>query len=161
MTPDTIIIHCSATGENRHVTVEQIDEMHRLRGFLRPVQAENLKHIGYHYYIRRDGTVCPGRLDTEQGAHCTGYNNRSIGVCYEGGLDKNGKPKDTRTEAQKLAIQTLLRTICRKYDIREIMGHRDTSPDTNKNGVVEAGEWVKSCPCFDAKNEYKPYLKQN
>jgi N-acetyl-anhydromuramyl-L-alanine amidase AmpD len=160
MTPDTIIIHCSATRESQAVTVEQIDEMHRLRGFFRPLQAEKLKHIGYHYYIRRDGIVYPGRLETEQGAHCAGYNSRSIGVCYEGGLDAAGRPKDTRTEAQKIAIRNLVAILCRKWTVTEILGHRDTSPDKNANGTVEPSEWTKACPCFDAKTEYKSYLNK-
>jgi N-acetyl-anhydromuramyl-L-alanine amidase AmpD len=159
MTPDTIIVHCSATPETQNVTVEQIDEMHRLRGFRRPVQAEKLKCIGYHYYIRRDGTVCPGRLETEVGAHCAGRNSRSVGICYEGGLDRKGQVKDTRTTAQKTALRTLIGILCRKYDIREILGHRDTSPDANKDGIIEPDEWVKGCPSFDAKTEYQSYLK--
>ena len=64
MTPDTIIIHCSATRETQDVTVEEIDAMHRQRGFTRSIQAEKLKHIGYHYYVRRDGTISPGALLT-------------------------------------------------------------------------------------------------
>jgi N-acetyl-anhydromuramyl-L-alanine amidase AmpD len=159
MIPDTIIIHCSATSEVANVTVEQIDEMHRARGFSRPVQAEKLKHIGYHWYIRRDGTISPGRLETETGAHCAGYNSRSIGICYEGGLDRKGQAKDTRTAMQKTALRELIRIVCRKYGIRQILGHRDTSPDTNRNGAVEPDEWVKDCPCFDAKKEYESYVK--
>jgi N-acetylmuramoyl-L-alanine amidase len=158
MTPTLIIIHCSATRETQNVTVEQIDEMHRRRGFLRPVQAERLKHIGYQYYIRRDGSVWSGRLESEVGAHCVGYNSKSIGICYEGGLDSNGKPKDTRTPHQRLAIENLIRTLVRKHNIAEILGHRDTSPDLNKNGVIEPHEWVKACPCFDAKSEYKSLI---
>jgi N-acetyl-anhydromuramyl-L-alanine amidase AmpD len=92
------------------------------------------------------------------GAHCTGYNARSIGICYEGGLDGNGNLKDTRTQAQKEALRTLLRILCGKYGIRDILGHRDTSPDTNKNDVLEPGEWIKGCPSFDAKTEYKSCL---
>lgn len=159
MTPDTIIIHCSATRETQDVTVEEIDAMHRQRGFTRSIQAEKLKHIGYHYYVRRDGTISPGRLETEMGAHCTGYNAHSVGICYEGGLDRNGKAKDTRSAAQKQAIRTLLNLLCKKWAIREILGHRDASPDKNKNGIIEPNEWMKECPSFDAKSEYKSYLK--
>ena len=160
MTPDTIIIHCSATRETQDVTVEQIDRMHRDRGFRRPVQAERLGHIGYHYYVRRDGTIAPGRLETEVGAHCAGYNARSIGICYEGGLDRLGNAKDTRTTEQREALRSLIRIICRKHSIGQILGHRDTSPDTNRNGTVDPNERVKDCPCFDAKKEYKSYLNQ-
>jgi N-acetyl-anhydromuramyl-L-alanine amidase AmpD len=90
------------------------------------------------------------------GAHCTGYNKDSIGICYIGGLDKNGKSKDTRTEAQKKTIITLIRILKARYpSIKEVIGHRDTSPDLNKNGVIEPKEYLKDCPCFNAKEEYK------
>jgi len=159
MTPDTVIIHCSATRETQDVPVETIDMWHKDRGFKRPVQTEKLKHIGYHYYIRRDGTVYPGREESEQGAHCTGYNSHSLGICYEGGLDAAGNTKDTRTTQQKNALNGLIELMMRKYKIKEILGHRDTSPDLNGNGTIEPFEWIKSCPCFDAKNEYKHFLK--
>ena len=158
MTPTAIIIHCSATRETQSVSVEQINEMHRRRAFSRLIPFEGLRHIGYHYYIRRDGSVHPGRLEFEQGAHCLGWNNRSLGVCYEGGLDAAGKPKDTRTAEQKGAMLNLLRVLVRQYNIRDIFGHRDTSPDLNGNGTLEEAEWIKSCPCFDAKEEYKHLL---
>ena len=80
---DTIIIHCSATRITSDYTVEQLDAGHKARGFKRPVQTEPLKHIGYQYYIRKDGTVYPGRHEDEVGAHCKGWNSRSIGICYE------------------------------------------------------------------------------
>ena len=99
---DTIIIHCSATRITSDYTVEQLDAGHKARGFKRPVQTEPLKYIGYQYYIRKDGTVYPGRHEDEVGAHCKGWNNRSIGICYEGGLDASGKAADTRTLSKKM-----------------------------------------------------------
>lgn len=142
-----IIIHCSATKEGQNYTVSQIDSWHKQRGFSK---------IGYHYVVYLDGTYHRGRQDTEVGAHCTGHNKDSIGICYIGGLDKNGKSKDTRTEAQKKTIITLIRTLKARYpSIKEVIGHRDTSPDLNKNGVIEPKEYIKDCPCFNAKEEYK------
>lgn len=67
-----IIIHCSATPEGRDVTAAQIDQWHRQRGF---------KSIGYHYVIRLDGSVEVGRNETAIGAHCSGHNRSSIGIC--------------------------------------------------------------------------------
>ena len=87
-----IIIHCSATIEGKDYTVEDIDRWHRQRGFAR---------VGYHYVIRLDGTIQQGRPLDIAGAHCIGHNAHSIGICYIGGLDQTGKPKDTRTQAQK------------------------------------------------------------
>ena len=103
MRPDTIIIHCSATRENADFTVEQVDMSHKIAGYKRSVPGK-LKHIGYQYYIRKDGKIYVGRNEDEVGAHTKGHNSHSIGICYEGGLDSNGKEKDTRTKAQKVAI---------------------------------------------------------
>lgn len=89
---DTIIIHCSATRAGQDFTAADIDRWHRARGF---------RSIGYHFVIRLDGTIEPGRDVSLDGAHCTGWNRRSIGICYVGGLDKEGRPADTRTEAQR------------------------------------------------------------
>lgn len=128
-----IIVHCTATPEGRDVTVEEIDTWHRKRGF---------KSIGYHYVIYLDGSIHKGREDNKIGAHCVGYNSRSLGVCYVGGLAKDGKtPKDTRTEAQKESLHKLLKMLKTKYPEARIFGHRDFA--------------AKACPCFDATKEYE------
>ena len=87
---DAIIIHCSATRAEQDITAADIESWHRARGFWT---------IGYHYVIRLDGTIEPGRDVTLDGAHCMGWNKRAIGICYVGGLDKDGRPADTRTGA--------------------------------------------------------------
>lgn len=74
-----IVIHCSATRVTQDFTFEQLEACHLARGF---------KSIGYHYYITKDGVVYPGRPESEVGAHARHYNAHSIGICYEGGLDK-------------------------------------------------------------------------
>lgn len=144
-TIDKIIIHCTATREGQDVTVKIIDQWHKQRGFA---------CIGYHYVIMPDGKVEKGRNETTVGAHCKGHNKTSIGICYVGGLDANGHIKDTRTPAQKEALKRLIADICRRHSITEIRGHRDYSPDLNKNGVIEPHEWTKACPCFDVKAEF-------
>lgn len=155
---DSIIIHCSATHEGQDIGAKEINVMHKKRGF---------RQIGYNYVIRLDGTVEKGRPLTIDGAHNNwsgfsgvSYNKHSIGICYIGGLDKKGKPKDTRTLAQKESLEKLIKELCSSYEIKEILGHRDTSPDTNGNGTIEPFEWLKACPCFDAVKEYKHLLKQ-
>ena len=82
---DLIVIHCSATRVNKNFTVEQLEACHKARGF---------KGIGYHFYITKDGILYPCRPENEIGAHARHYNAHSIGICYEGGLDENGKPGD-------------------------------------------------------------------
>lgn len=142
-----IIVHCSATPEGKDFTVKDIDRWHRERGS---------KKIGYHYVVYRDGTVHEGRAENEIGAHCTGHNADSIGVCYIGGMTADGKqPKDTRTEAQKKGLRELLTKLKKKYPKAKICGHRDLSPDLNHNGKVDKWEWTKACPSFDATTEYK------
>lgn len=144
---DTIIIHCSASREGLDLTARDIKIMH--------VKNNGWSDIGYHYVIKLDGTVEKGRPDSIIGAHAKGYNGKSIGICYIGGLDSNGIEKDTRTLEQKNAILTLLTELIGKYPILKIIGHRDISPDINKNGKVDPWERIKSCPCFDAIDEYK------
>lgn len=146
-TINKIIIHCSATPEGKDYTVEDIDRDHRKRGFAK---------IGYHYVIYRDGTIHQGRKESEVGAHARGYNANSIGVCYIGGLARDGKTtKDTRTQAQRDALVRLLRELVIRYPDAEILGHRDLSPDKNGDGIVSPNEYIKGCPSFDAKKEYR------
>ncbi|WP_297644099.1 N-acetylmuramoyl-L-alanine amidase [uncultured Bacteroides sp.] len=142
---DYIIIHCSATREGHILTPAALDLEHRRRGF---------RMTGYHYYIRRDGTTVSTRPLELVGAHVQGYNKHSIGICYEGGLDAQGCPKDTRTPEQRTALRLLVARLLRRFrgNVR-ICGHRDLSPDLNGNGVLEPWEWVKECPCFDVATE--------
>lgn len=127
-----IIVHCSATPEGRDVTVPEIRQWHLARGFT---------DIGYHYVIYLDGSIHAGRPESISGAHCTGHNTHSIGVCYVGGYAKDGKTiKDTRTTAQKTSLTRLLKDLRKKYPGARIRSHRDFAN--------------KACPCFDATKEY-------
>lgn len=154
---DSIIIHCSATRAGQDVRARDIDRMHRARGFAQ---------IGYNFVIDLDGLVENGRPLSIDGAHCNtkgfsgeSYNKHSIGICYIGGLDASGQAADTRTEAQKTALRELVAKLCREYPIAELLGHRDTSPDTDGSGEVEPCEFIKSCPCFDVRSEFSNFLK--
>ena len=128
-----IIVHCSATPEGKDFTVADITRWHKQRKFVT---------IGYHYVIYRNGEVHNGRPEAQIGAHCTRHNVNSIGVCYIGGMAKDGKtPKDTRTSAQKLSLERLLRHLKDRFPKAAIHGHRDFA--------------AKACPSFDATEEYK------
>ena len=140
-----IVVHCSATREGCTLTSEVLEAEHRRRGF---------RTTGYHYYIRRDGTVLGTRSLELPGAHCRGHNKYSIGICYEGGLDCKGHPKDTRTEWQKHSMRVLILTLLKDYPGCRICGHRDLSPDLNGNGEIEPEEWIKACPCFNAEKDW-------
>lgn len=125
-----IIIHCSAVMPSQTSSAEQIDAWHKARGW---------KGIGYHYVIRRDGSIEKGRPESQVGAHCKDHNRHSIGVCYEGGLDASGKPADTRTEEQKAAMNALVKSLRESYPDAVVVGHNVFSS--------------KACPCFDAVGE--------
>ena len=135
-----IVVHCSATRANIPFTEEQLLKCHLQRGF---------KYIGYHFYITRDGELHHCRPVSEPGAHVRGFNRHSIGICYEGGLDRDGHPADTRSPAQRAALRGLVYQLLKQYRNTRVCGHRDLSPDIDGDGVVEPQEWVKQCPCFD------------
>lgn len=129
-----IIVHCSATADGKTFRAVDIDRWHRAQGW---------DGIGYHYVVDLDGKVEQGRPEDKIGAHCAGVNGMSLGVCYIGGLAKDGKtPKDTRTTQQKAALLALVKRLKKKYPRARVVGHHDF----NKG---------KACPCFDAKKEYE------
>ena len=141
-----IVVHCTATLPHQDIGVKEIDRMHRRRGWSK---------CGYHLVIKQDGTEEVGRPLSEIGAHVKGFNRNSIGIVYVGGLNADGKPQDTRTEAQKKALRFRLMALKQLFPDAKIVGHRDLSPDKNGNGIIERHEWLKACPCFDAYEEYK------
>ena len=130
-----LIIHCSAVRPGQRSSALDIDQWHRAWGW---------RSIGYHYVVRRDGTVETGRSLEEVGAHCQGHNRHSIGICYEGGLNEAGEPADTRTPAQKQALRRLLEMLHEQFPNALIVGHHDLDP-------------MKACPCFNAVSEYKEW----
>lgn len=126
-----IIVHCTATPEGEDYTVEDVRRMHLARGF---------SDIGYHYLVYRDGTIHVGRAEAKAGAHCTGHNTHSIGVCYVGGCPGRAdskwmnKAKDTRTPAQKASLRRLVEGLKRKYPKASVHGHYEFA--------------AKACPSF-------------
>lgn len=126
-----IIVHCTATKEGKDYTIQDIKRWHKEKGY---------SDIGYHYIVYRDGSVHKGRSVDISGAHCVNHNANSVGVCYIGGLDSNGNPKDTRTDAQKTSLLKLLQDLKAVYPKAVIYGHCDFSN--------------KACPSFNAKKEY-------
>ena len=129
-----IVIHCSATRSTRDYTAEQLLRDHKTRGF---------RTVGYHFYIRRDGSVTQHRKLLEVGAHCRPWNRCSIGICYEGGLDADGRPADTRTPEQTEQFILLLMRMVKIFPGVRIRGHRDMP-----------GSIPKACPCFDAEGVF-------
>ena len=130
-----IVIHCSAVRPGQQSSAKDIAGWHRDRGFQ--------NGIGYHYVVRRDGSIEPGRPLEMIGAHVVGHNRHSIGICYEGGLDEDGYPADTRNALQKHVLLKLLQALRADYPDAEILGHCELP------GVQ------KACSCFLPSEEYK------
>ena len=126
-TLNKIIIHCADTKTSMDIGVEEIREWHLAR---------NWTDIGYHYVIRKDGTLEVGRPIEQIGSHCYGQNTGSIGVCYVGGYGG----VDDRTEEQKKTMKTLITTLRHDFGFLSVHGHNEYSE--------------KSCPNFDAHLEY-------
>lgn len=141
---DLIVIHCTATRANQRLTEMMLDHYHRSLGY---------RCCGYHYYIRREGNVIKMRPPEMAGAHARGYNARSIGIAYEGGLDQRGNPADTRTAEQCASLRRLVGELLNLFPSARVAGHRDLSPDLNGDGRISPGEWTKQCPCFDVGTE--------
>jgi N-acetylmuramoyl-L-alanine amidase len=104
------------------------------------VKGNGWSDIGYHYVIELDGTIKEGRPMHRSGAHTKGHNANSIGVCYVGGIDKDKKPKDTRTEAQRQSMDELIGLLSNDYKTATTHGHNEFS--------------AKACPSFDVAKEY-------
>lgn len=132
-----LIVHCTATPEGRPVTVAQIRQWHKARGW---------SDIGYHYVIGLDGSINSGRSLAQVGAHVAGRNTGTIGIAYVGGVAADSlTPKDTRTVSQKAALIWLMLELSRKIPtITLISGHRDYA--------------AKACPSFDARREYRDLI---
>ena len=134
-----IVVHYSATPVEKDFMAKDIDEMHRARGF---------KEIGYHYFIRKDGTVETGR-DLSQpgrfeiGAHSKGENSKSVGVCYEGGV-RQSAPNigyDSRTKAQTKAMIDLIKSLQSRFPNAVVRGHRDMPGAATQCPGFDAGAW--------------------
>jgi N-acetylmuramoyl-L-alanine amidase len=145
----TLVIHCTATPEGREMTREDIKRGHLARGF---------RDIGYHKLVHLDGSVSEGRSEAVEGAHVSGHNTGTLGYSYIGGVDAQGRAKDTRTAAQKATLLRLAEEAVARYGLKAIKGHRDFSPDKDGDGMVEPHEFIKECPCYSAIPEYAALL---
>lgn len=131
-----LVVHYSATYADQNLTVKDVDRMHRDRGW---------QMVGYHYVIRRDGTVERGRPDSMVGAHVGGQNTGKLGICWIGGLDRATGPNkgvDNRTPAQTESLIVLLRELLKKYPGAKVVGHRDLAPTQCPGFDVQAW-WAK------------------
>ncbi|QTH23720.1 N-acetylmuramoyl-L-alanine amidase [Rhizorhabdus wittichii] len=122
-----LTIHCAATPRGRDVKAATISQW----------DVRKFGQISYHHVVDIDGNRVRTLRDDQRGAHVGGANTGNIGICYVGGVETNNRPADTRTDAQKMALLTLIRTYRARYPGIIIRGHRDWP------GVA------KACPSFD------------
>jgi N-acetylmuramoyl-L-alanine amidase len=135
-----IVIHCTA-GRAQQKTSDIISYWKYKLGW---------KSYGYHWLISEDGTAEHITPDKQICNGVKGYNSTAIHICYKGGW--NGT--DTRTDAQKAKLLDLVRNYATRYPNATICGHRDLSPDINRDGKITPNEFIKLCPCFNAPLEY-------
>jgi N-acetylmuramoyl-L-alanine amidase len=145
-----IAVHCSATPQS--ATVESIQRYWR--------QVLRWKNPGYHVIIKPNGEVVELLPIDQVSNGVAGFNSVIINICYIGGVDSKGNYVDNRTPEQKATMLRYIKKWKKMFPKAIIQGHRDFSPDTNKNGIIEAREWIKYCPCFDAKKEFESLNKK-
>lgn len=150
---DLIVFHCSATKPSAHIGVEQIREWHIAKGWA---------DVGYHLVITRAGDLQAGRPLDQVGAHVAGFNANSVAVCMVGGLDELGRSfinaPQQYTPKQWETAHVVAAFLRRLYPGARVVGHRDLSPDQNKDGKITPQEWLKTCPGFDAAREFERAL---
>jgi len=132
---DLLVVHCADTYASMDIGRNEIDTWHRERGWI---------GIGYHYVIRRDGTIEKGRPDQTAGAHVEGHNYNSLGICMVGGKGANNAPADNFTPEQYEGLKELISKLLAVYPEAKVVGHNDLNPH-------------KACPCFSVKD----WLKKN
>ena len=126
---DTIVIHCTQTPSDMDFGVDKVTQWHKNRGF---------DTIGYHYLIKRDGTLQEGRQQDEVGAHAVAVNGTSIGICMIGGSNKNGDWENNFNEEQFSTLKEIVTKLKDKYNIEKVIGHYEVDD-------------VKKCPSFNVK----------
>lgn len=127
-----IILHHSACST---CSIEQVHQWHKNNGWA---------GCGYHFLVRKDGNIYRGRPEEYIGAHATGSNSDSIGICAEGNFQE-----ETMTEVQKNSLSELVVYIKNKYGISKIQRHSDVNntacPGKNYpfNEIVNSTESTK------------------
>ena len=138
-----LVVHCTASSQG--TSIASLRSHWKGLGWKRP---------GYHYVISPDGKINQLSPESEITNGVAGHNASSIHIAYIGGIDMHGNPLDNRTPQQKATLRDMLTQLRKRYPTARILGHRDFSPDLNRNGIVDPWERIKACPCFDAITEY-------
>jgi N-acetyl-anhydromuramyl-L-alanine amidase AmpD len=132
-----IILHCSASDNPDHDDISVMNEWHKARGFKTTVNGKEI-NVGYHYFIKKNGTEQIGRPESSVGAHCQGENTSSIGICL------HGFDVDEFTEAQFNTLAKRIKDIQSRYPEATIHGHNEFAN--------------KACPVFSVDTFIDKYL---
>lgn len=174
-----LVIHCSASPNDRTLfagkfgtpgwrdPVHEIDGWHKAREFQRDTywrgrQNSTLEAIGYHFVIARNGALFTGRHEDEPGAHVSGWNAASLGLCLVG--------TDRFTDLQWLQLAQTVSGLCKRLGIPAApaeLAVRDGKRFVLRPGVCGHNEIpgvAKTCPGFDVSawllNDMKPFQEQ-
>ncbi|QOC57792.1 putative N-acetylmuramoyl-L-alanine amidase [Erwinia phage pEp_SNUABM_11] len=123
---NAIFVHCSATKAGMDIGLREIRQWHKEQGWL---------DVGYHFIIRRDGTVEEGRPVDAVGSHVKDWNSTSVGICLVGGIDDAGKFKANFTPSQMHSLKVKLAEMQALYPGAAVKAHHDVA--------------AKACPSFD------------
>ena len=148
---EMLILHCTATKEGKPFSRDDVDKMHKAKGW---------SCVGYNWYIDIDGKIWEARGTDAVGAHCSKYNYISCGICYCGGLDKNGKSKNTLTDEQKQSLFELVEYLLNKYNltISDVYGHRTFA---NKDCPCFTNEWFRTEYIKWKEEKYQREIQEN
>ena len=129
-----IIIHCSATRPSTDIGADEIRKWHTDR----PPKGNGWGDIGYHGVIRRNGELESGRPMSVPGAHVSGRNADSIGICLVGGVAEDGRtPENNFTPEQWAGLERVIKDLVKRYPGATVHGHNEFA--------------AKACPSFDVK----------
>lgn len=140
---DLINLHTSATRPKQTIDKDWFRAVH--------IKGNGWSVVGYNIIIWRDGSKWQNLADDVQGINVKGFNSRSVGICLVGGLNGDtGKPENNYTAAQMETLYFECKRLHTKFPLARVTGHRTLSPDTSGDGIIQRGEYLKECPCFNA-----------
>jgi N-acetylmuramoyl-L-alanine amidase len=142
MKKSLLVIHCADTYSHMNIDVETVRGWHKAKGWT---------DIGYAHFVKRDGTIQAGRdldgdgdVSDEVGAHVSGFNAESIGICYAGGKGTNGHPQFNATPEQMASLQFLVDAYEVKFPGIKTVGHCDLPGGDKACPVFDVGAWRKT-----------------
>jgi len=132
---EMIVVHCAATKPSMDIGRPEIRKWH--------VEDNGWDDVGYHYIIKRDGTVEVARAEAFQGAHAPAVNSKSIAICLVGGMAEDGDAENNFTLEQFLSLKDLIKKIkMTNPNIVEVVGHCDVQENKPNCPGFNLKEWL-------------------